>query len=59
MGRMRGVVNGMLGGSLDVRAVVGVAVVVADGAVTVIDDTGDVSMPMTRGRRGGVRVGRP
>ena len=48
----RGVATSMLDGLPDVRVVVGVAVVVTDGAVAVTDDTGDASMPTTRGRRG-------
>ena len=52
MVRTRGVANSMLEGSPEVQAVVGVAVVVTDGTVTVTDDTGDVSMLMTWGHRG-------
>ena len=39
------------GGALN-AVVVGVAVVVTDGAVAVTDDAGDASTPTTRGRRG-------
>ena len=48
----RGVATSTLDGLPDVRVVVGVAVVVTDGAVAMTDDTGDASMLMTRGRRG-------
>ena len=48
----RGVVNSMLKGSPDVLAVVGIAMVVSDGAVAETEDTGDASAPRTRGRRG-------
>ena len=47
-----GVANNMLEGSPDVWAVVGVAMVVSDSAVAETEDTGDVSVPRTRGRRG-------
>ena len=50
--RMHGVANSTLEGLPDVRAVVGTAVVVTDGAVAVTVDTGDTSMPTTRGLRG-------
>ena len=44
-----GVVNSMLEGSPDVRAVVGVAVVVSDGTVAETGDTDNTSVVMERG----------
>ena len=48
----RGVATSTLDGLPDVRDVVGVAMVVTDGAVAVTDDMGDVSTPTTWGCRG-------
>ena len=50
--RTHGVANSTLEGSPDVLAVVGIAMVVSDGAVAETEDTGDASVPRTRGHRG-------
>ena len=46
----RGVANSMLEGSPDVRAVVGVTVVVSDGVVAETADTDNASAATERGR---------
>ena len=48
----RGVANSTLEGSPNVLAVVGVTMVMLDGAVAETEDTGDVSAPRTWDRRG-------